>query len=853
MEPRSIRSDRAGARRCYTLRVGKGARVLGSWLGASPGVFALALLGLLDCAPVPRAAPRAPAALASAPTAAPSLAPSAAPQAPAPVPLFDASSITLWLDDPRLADAKESRDKGRLLEAAAKVDAVRVALAEGHAERAPLAFVSGLLRREGGDPLGAARAFDACADARSAGVEHPLAGHAQALAADLYERSGKHGEAIARAEKVLARAEASSVTSDARRVLADALASTGKLDQAKPHYEAYLAEQTSERASFDETQARLRYAKHLLAKPSEEHALRALEVVRKAARSGAQEARALEAQALATLPLAKRRELGTAQESEALARARAAASSAKTAREALRLVGPLVTSTAPSIACDAGKVKADALTSLKRKVEAADALTAALPRCAGVESEPLLLFAAGKALAAAGKHAEAQKRFAELEARHRSHRLADDARMRGARAVAMQGDVAKARAMVLAMPDDYPAGDVVGDALFDLALGHLEKGDFAAALPALEKGKALRRERAYHAAGRFRYWLGRALLETGRAKDGLAELGAVLEEHPVSFYMALAYSRLRAIDEPAARESLKKLRERDRQATFVIARVPEMQSPAFVRAVELVRAGDATLAKRELDRLGLSSGKAPREIGYAAALLLGKLGAKESHGVLRAATMPGKPVEPDPRAGLVDWLEHYPEGSFRAAWEVAYPRPYRELVEREAQKAGIPVALAFAIMREESAFEPRAVSPSKAYGLMQLIVPTARAMSKSTGAGIKTDPESLKKPENNVPLGCAYLGVLRRKFADNPLLAIPGYNAGGGAPDKWVSERPSDDFDLFVERIPYEETRFYTKRVLGSMLAYELLYGDDTTSEALRIPSAASPVAKTKALAAAAR
>jgi soluble lytic murein transglycosylase len=833
--------------------VGVRSRALGSLLGASPGVVALALLGLLDCAPVPRAPARAalPTASVVAPVA--TAAPSAAPAAAAPVPTFDVGAVTLWLDDPRLADARESRDKGRLLEAASKVDAVRVALAEGHADRAPLAFLSGLLRRDGGDPLGAARAFDACADARAAGVEHPLAEHAQALAAELYERSGKHAEAIARAEKVLARSEASSVTSDARRTLADALVGAGKLDLAKPHYDAYLAEQTSERPSFDEAQTRLRYARHLLARPSEAHALRALEVVRKVVRAGTKEGRDLESQALATLPLPKRRELGTAQESESLARARAASSSAKTAREALRLVAPLLASTAPSVACDAGKVKADALTTLKRKAEAADALTAALPKCVGVESEPVLLFAAGKALAAAGRHGEAERRFAELEARHKTHRLADDARMRGARAVAVQGDMAKARAMVLAMPVDYPQGDVVGDALFDLALMHLEKGDFAGALPALEKGKTLRRERAYHAAGRFRYWLGRALVETGRAREGLAELSAVLEEHPVSFYMALAYSRLRAKDEPLARETLKKLRERDKQATFSIARVPEMQSPAFVRVIELVRVGDAALAKRELDRLGVSSGKAPRELGYAGALLLGKLGPKESHGVLRAATMPGKVAEPDPRAGLVDWLEHYPDGSFRAAWEVAYPRPHRELVEREAQRAGIPAALAFAIMREESAFEPRAVSPSKAYGLMQLIVPTARAMAKSTGLGLKTDPESLKRPENNVPLGCAYLGVLRRKFADNPLLAIPGYNAGGGAPDKWVSERPSDDFDLFVERIPYDETRLYTKRVLGSMLAYELLYGDEGSSEALRVPHAASPVAKTRALAAAAR
>jgi soluble lytic murein transglycosylase len=72
-------------------------------------------------------------------------------------------------------------------------------------------------------------------------------------------------------------------------------------------------------------------------------------------------------------------------------------------------------------------------------------------------------------------------------------------------------------------------------------------------------------------------------------------------------------------------------------------------------------------------------------------------------------------------------------------------------------------------------------------------------------------------------------------------LAIPGYNAGEGAPRKWVAQRPAMDFDLWVERIPYDETRNYTKRVLASLAAYEFLYARDKPSEALRSPLAVSP------------
>jgi soluble lytic murein transglycosylase len=155
-----------------------------------------------------------------------------------------------------------------------------------------------------------------------------------------------------------------------------------------------------------------------------------------------------------------------------------------------------------------------------------------------------------------------------------------------------------------------------------------------------------------------------------------------------------------------------------------------------------------------------------------------------------------------------------------------------------ARQQGIPEALAYAIMREESAFDPRVASPAKAYGLMQLIVPTAKKMGGPLG--LSPDEESLKQPSVNIPVGCRYLAVLRGQFPDNPLLAIPGYNAGGGAPKKWITERGTDDFDLWVERIPYEETRNYTKRVIGTMAAYEALYAQGP-SEALRAPLAASP------------
>jgi soluble lytic murein transglycosylase len=136
----------------------------------------------------------------------------------------------------------------------------------------------------------------------------------------------------------------------------------------------------------------------------------------------------------------------------------------------------------------------------------------------------------------------------------------------------------------------------------------------------------------------------------------------------------------------------------------------------------------------------------------------------------------------------------------------------------------VPVDLVQALMREESALDPRALSPVGAIGLTQLMYPTAQEVARKLKLG-KLSRASLTDTSLNIRLGSRYLGDLVRQFGGSVALALAAYNAGGGAVRRWLEQRRGLELDEFVEEIPVEETRGYVKRVLRSYAAYRLLYG----------------------------
>ncbi|HEY1417653.1 MAG TPA: lytic transglycosylase domain-containing protein, partial [Myxococcaceae bacterium] len=160
----------------------------------------------------------------------------------------------------------------------------------------------------------------------------------------------------------------------------------------------------------------------------------------------------------------------------------------------------------------------------------------------------------------------------------------------------------------------------------------------------------------------------------------------------------------------------------------------------------------------------------------------------------------------------------------RDLWAIAYPDAFRDLVVRYTRGSAVEPELLQALMREESALDPKALSWAGAVGLTQLMLPTAREVARSLRLRAPS-AEQLQNPSTNIQLGAAYLARLLQRFDGNVALAVASYNAGEGAVSRWRAARPETELDRWVEEIPLSETRGYVKRVLRSWNAYRLLGG----------------------------
>jgi soluble lytic murein transglycosylase len=139
---------------------------------------------------------------------------------------------------------------------------------------------------------------------------------------------------------------------------------------------------------------------------------------------------------------------------------------------------------------------------------------------------------------------------------------------------------------------------------------------------------------------------------------------------------------------------------------------------------------------------------------------------------------------------------------------------------------GVEAALVYGISRQESTFDPRAMSPVGARGLMQLMVTTAQETAKRNVIGFDAD-RLLDDPPYNVLIGTTHLGELLETWGGSYVLTIASYNAGSANTKKWVDaygdpRTGTIDPVHFVERIPFSETRNYVQRVLENIQVYRM-------------------------------
>ena len=168
-------------------------------------------------------------------------------------------------------------------------------------------------------------------------------------------------------------------------------------------------------------------------------------------------------------------------------------------------------------------------------------------------------------------------------------------------------------------------------------------------------------------------------------------------------------------------------------------------------------------------------------------------------------------------------LTYSPHYGKKEEWRLLYPTPYLEVVLKLAGEFNVPVQLIYSIMRAETYYRESLSSNVGALGLMQIMPQTFEKISKFGGIKIK-DPMD---PYDSMKASVWYLSKLLKRFDNNLIAATAAYNAGPHNVSDWISRYGGKEAYLFVEMIPYKETRDYVKKVMRFYMIYSYIYEDE--------------------------
>lgn len=702
--------------------------------------------------------------------------------------------------DPEIVRAGEGSPVERVRGALARGDtaeaqrlAVQALPSATDDDAARLRWLAGEAAARSGDHVTAAALFGAVGRA-----EHPLAPWARVRRAEILLES----EPIESAEIASALTTGWAGAEAARSIEARSLARAGRYDEAIPKLRAIVE---SAPRHVGAATAAMPLAAILAAQGDVAAREESLRLYRRVAtrapltRAGA-DALHNAAEVLASLPEDRRAALAALPIDDDVARADAlfGAMRHREAEEAFASIAARPDADAER-RCHARLLQGRAMFRNRERDRAAQHLRAVAGECTAPDVRAWARYLAGRSLSMRGDLAGAIAEYDALVREVPEHSLADDALFRAAIAAGDAGDAAEMSRRLAEVPVRYPAGDMHADARFALAWRARRDRRFDDALAHLDaliaggSGEDDEDER-----GRALYWRARTLGDLGRAAEAAGAYESVVRAWPLSYYAQQAIRRLDEVAPERARAALASMRDVREIEPLLFAWREELEVPAFDRALELLRVGDTSRALEELASMGLPSETADPELLWLAAALLDRA---EAHADASRIV----------RRYLPDAMRTMPRGRLLHLWRIAYPRAFAPLIDDVAREEDVPPAFVRAVAREESAFDPTAVSVANATGLIQLMEPTARRFAAALG--LPSDRSALVRPEINVRIGARYIAFLFGRYASNPAVVPAAYNAGEGAADRWLRAKADLPLDEWIEEIPYDETRHYTRRV----------------------------------------
>jgi soluble lytic murein transglycosylase len=292
------------------------------------------------------------------------------------------------------------------------------------------------------------------------------------------------------------------------------------------------------------------------------------------------------------------------------------------------------------------------------------------------------------------------------------------------------------------------------------------------------------------------FWSAKVLDKLGRAPERDAKVRQLVAEYPFSYYAYRAKElwNVAAADTAAA-------------ATFPDLTLPA--DPRFATVTELLDIGLTREAAREMKTIAAEYADHPG-VQFMLADVYVRAGEPfKANGILQRR--------------FREFVRHGGVNIPPRFWQILFPLPYFDAIREEAGKRGVDPYLVAAIIRQESGFEPTTVSNAGAVGLMQIMPQEANAIGAAAGIENVTR-ESLFDPRLNVAIGAAEYSQKLARMNGNQTLAIAAYNGGEEAVNRWLSRTPIDDIDIYIESIPFAETKLYVKTVTRNRNEYKRIY-----------------------------